>query len=386
MATVPYPTEKLLSVSNAQTWDYYFLDSMSAYPVIGSAIRNGKKFVLPVPSAEDTMINSLERKYNFSIIDGQPVLTKTSRNALRIAQDKFILANDKRIEEEAKVCTLLKSSFSEEISMMLRSNLEYVNADNSNDSFEMYRLVKALTARTSRFEVAQNRLLQLFQCRMTSTHTAYKDEILTHYKVLQTLFGSNDPATPDSCQLADFVLVAYLGGLPDDGFQYPKDKIYADNPAGTIPNLHQVMQSMTIYDTNKRKVPPTAAYEVPAGPTVLAAIHATTTTCSTCHTSFPTIISRRTGLPFTNCQSCNKKFRDKSSVNPPVVPTVVPTSPQVSTGARLQSAHNALLAATTAYHHAHALATGNVHVPPDPGITNTADYLNNYIYQQSYNL
>ena len=132
---------------------YYFLDCMSAYPVIGSAIRNGKKFVLPVPSAEDTMINSLERKYNFSIIDGQPVLTKTSRNALRIAQDKFILANDKRIEEEAKVCTLLKSSFSEEISMMLRSNLEYVNADNSNDSFEMYRLVKALTAHTSSFEM-----------------------------------------------------------------------------------------------------------------------------------------------------------------------------------------------------------------------------------------
>ena len=126
---------------------------------------------------------------------------------------------------------------------------------------------------------------------MTSTHTAYKDEILTHYKVLQTLFGSNDPTTPDSCQLADFVLVAYLGGLPDDGFQYPKDKIYTDNQAGNIPNLHQVMQSMTISDTTKSKVPPAINYKVPASPTVLAS----TTTCITSHAlHVSTIICRRT--------------------------------------------------------------------------------------------
>jgi len=185
MTAVPYPTEKLLTLYNVKTWDYYLLDRMSAYPVIGSAIRNGKKFILPVPCADDRMINSQENRYNFSIVDDRPVLTDTSRDALRIAQDYYVLAEAKRIEEEAKVCTLLKSSFSEEISLMLRTNLDYISADKGNDSFVMYHLVKAFTNRTCSFVVAQYRLLQLFHSKVASSHTVYKDEILTHYKAFQ---------------------------------------------------------------------------------------------------------------------------------------------------------------------------------------------------------
>jgi len=65
---------------------------------------------------------------------------------------------------------------------------------------------------------------------------------------------------------------------------------------------------MTAYDTIKRKVPPAINCIVPAGPTVLAS----TTTCITSHAPLPTIIFRRTGLTFTNCQTCKKKFSNKS--------------------------------------------------------------------------
>ena len=38
-----YPVEKLLSMSNAQQWEYYILDQLSAYPIIGKAIRVGAR-------------------------------------------------------------------------------------------------------------------------------------------------------------------------------------------------------------------------------------------------------------------------------------------------------------------------------------------------------
>ena len=38
-----YQIEKLLSMSNAQQWEYYILDQLSAYPIIGKAIRAGAK-------------------------------------------------------------------------------------------------------------------------------------------------------------------------------------------------------------------------------------------------------------------------------------------------------------------------------------------------------
>ena len=68
-------------------------------------------------------------------------------------------SEQKRLDEEAKVCTFLKSSFSVEMSMMLRSNPEYITTDKANDSYEMYNIAKAITFRTSSFEATQHRVL-----------------------------------------------------------------------------------------------------------------------------------------------------------------------------------------------------------------------------------
>jgi len=364
----------LLTIDNAQIWDFHILDSMSAYPLIGSAIRNNKKYILPIPSATDTLLNSHERRYISTLSDdGVYVLTKGSRVALRKAQEKYEIAEEKRLIEEAKVCTFLKSSLSPEMSMLLRSNPEYLSADKANDSYEMYNIAKAVTFRTSSFEATQHRVLQMFQCTMTTTHTAYKDELLNHFKALLAMFGSKDPALEGTCKLKDLALVAYLAGLPDEEFKYPKDKLYAETPAGEIPDMLTVMQSMTQYDHNKRKVPtPSQPLPdlTPPGPTALAATTPSSSVCLQCHATFPTVISKKTSRPFTHCQSCHVKYM--ASLSPPV--STIPTT------AQLKTKHAAMVAATTAYHQANAMILA-AQSTPDLDAT----YLNHYI-QHEYNL
>ena len=99
-------------------------------------------------------------------------------------------------------------------------------------------------------------------------------------------FSSEDPTAPDSYQLAlawwDYLMMVFS----------IQGQHYSDNQADPF-LIHQVMQSMTISDTTKSKVPPAINYKVPASPTVLAS----TTTCITSHAlHVSTIICRRTDL------------------------------------------------------------------------------------------
>ncbi len=127
MTSPTFPTDMLLTIDNAQIWDFHILDGMSVYPLIG---RNNKKYILPIPSATNTLLNSHERRYiSISSDDGVYVLTKDSRVAPKIVASHSEIAEEKRLIEEAKVCTFLKSSLSPEMSMLLRSNPEYLLAD-----------------------------------------------------------------------------------------------------------------------------------------------------------------------------------------------------------------------------------------------------------------
>ena len=81
MTSPTFPTDMLLTIDNAQIWDFHILDSMSAYPLIGSAIRNNKKYTLPIRSATDTLLNSHEHRYISTLSDdGVYVLTKGTLN------------------------------------------------------------------------------------------------------------------------------------------------------------------------------------------------------------------------------------------------------------------------------------------------------------------
>jgi hypothetical protein len=169
-----------------------------------------------------------------------------------------------------------------------------------------------------------------------------------------------DPEGTGSIKIDDLFLVALLNALPDKHFSYPKDKIFAENTANTIPDFFRTLETMTNFDNYKSTLshdtitPPT-----PAGPTALAAVTPSTSTskCIMCQKEFPTVISRDSQRPFRYCYTCNKKRRDTldgtataTSSNPPARPPTLPPaarhdSNRPPTPKQIQLAHAVLLAA-----------------------------------------
>ena len=58
-----------------------------------------------------------------------------------------------RKDEEGKLCTFLKSSFSEEAKMTLRGTPVYLVADIDNDSFAMYTIARDSHACATSFDL-----------------------------------------------------------------------------------------------------------------------------------------------------------------------------------------------------------------------------------------
>jgi hypothetical protein len=106
-------------------WELYILEKHSIYPDVGQAICRGVPFDPARPTTDDLFRGTALRMYSF--------LPKTFDKLERLRRD-----------EEAKVCHLLISSFSEEAKMLLRSVLAFVTAFNDNDSFAMYRITEYL--------------------------------------------------------------------------------------------------------------------------------------------------------------------------------------------------------------------------------------------------
>ena len=129
----------------------------------------------------------------------------------------------------------------------------------------------------------------------------------------------------------DLFLVALLNALPDKHYSYPKDKIFAENTANTIPDFFRTLETMTNFDsyTTTLSFDPTTS-TTPAGPTALAGVTPSTSTsnCVMCQKQFPTIISRESQRPFRNCYTCNKKRRDSpdttTTSKPPDRPPTIP--------------------------------------------------------------
>ncbi len=93
-------------------------------------------------------------------------LTTDSRKDFLYATKDYAKLEKGRKDEEAKVCALIVSSFSEEAKMQLRTNTAYIQAANDNNSFQMYTLAKAAHTRATSFAVAQHSFLQLLSLKM----------------------------------------------------------------------------------------------------------------------------------------------------------------------------------------------------------------------------
>jgi len=93
-------------------------------------------------------------------------LTTDSRKDFLYATKDYAKLEKGRKDEEAKVCALIVSSFSEEAKMQLRTNTAYIQAANDSNSFQMYTLAKAAHTRATSFAVAQHSFLQLLSLKM----------------------------------------------------------------------------------------------------------------------------------------------------------------------------------------------------------------------------
>ena len=373
--TSNYPASKLLSIHNVTIWQHYVFKILSAYPRVGTAIRSGIPFVIQKPSLNDFYPNSMIKIYPTTGPD--LAADAISHAELQKAMLHYEKLDQARIDEEAKVCAFLKLSFSEEAEMTLRAIPAFSEADLTNDSYQIYKLALDAYSCSTSFAVAQRVLLDIFQVRKTGSYAAYSDEILSLRRSFDALL---DPKATGVVDIDDIFTIALVNGLPDDEFQYMKNKLYAEDLKAHFPKYEEVNNAMRNYDINRQKVAPSTT--VPStnstGPTVMAAVTPAKPICPMCHKSFNAVISRLTGKPFTICTSCNWKRKQDAAA----APTPVPTPEQ-------------LKAAQTQYRKATAtiLAAGVQPVPallpPTPPATPptnpNADYLNQYIQSQSTN-
>ena len=136
-----YDATKLLNNLNITNWDHHLREKLSAYPIMGKAIRKGIPYEVIKPTVDD-LFEDDARMYSYS--EDSTNLDNESRKDFLSACTDFKKNEARRNDEEAKICALITSSFSEEVKMLLRSNKTYVLAADDNDSFAMYTIAKAV--------------------------------------------------------------------------------------------------------------------------------------------------------------------------------------------------------------------------------------------------
>jgi len=165
-----YDSKKLLSNLNVTNWDHHICELLSAFPIMGRAIRTGVPFVPRTPTVDDLFADGVTRKYHYRT--DKITLDDESCKDFTNACSTFEKSKVRRGEEQAKICGLLISSFSEEAKMLLRSNRAYILATNTNDSYEIYKTAKAAHTRVTSFAVAQNTFEELLKITMTGSYAA----------------------------------------------------------------------------------------------------------------------------------------------------------------------------------------------------------------------
>ena len=116
---------------------------------MGVAIRSGTSFELIKPTIDDLFEDTVTRMYTYKR-DGVTLTTDSRKDFLYATKDYAKLEKGRK-DEEAKVCALIASSFSEETKMQLRTNSAYIQAANDNNSFQMYTIAKADHTRATSF-------------------------------------------------------------------------------------------------------------------------------------------------------------------------------------------------------------------------------------------
>jgi len=380
----PYPESKKLSKSNVTMWKHYMGYQMMDWPDLGSAINTKVKFIIEKPNRHSVWSGTTTRRYTINptdIIDFDAASTERWAHDM----DRYTDALAALKKDEAQFCSFIRSSFSEDAHILLRSDPRYNAASTSSSSYDLFMICLELHSCSNSFSVALSTLVSLFASPWPGSLNQLKDDLLNSRNKVSAMF---DPTGTGTIKIDDLYVVALLNALPDKHFSYPKDKIFAKN--NIIPDFFRTLETMTNFDNYKTTLSlESASSATPAGPTALAVVTPTpstsTSTCVLCQKPFPTVISRESQKPFRYCFNCNNKRREQLNIPSTVATTNPATRPPPTPAARpptqkqIQIAHAVFLAASAA---APPVAPPAAVTP----LTYDAAYLNSFVQSNGLNI
>jgi len=170
--------------------------------------------------------------------NGVTLTTDSRKDFLYATKDHAKLEKGRKVEE-AKLCTLIVSSSSEEAKMQLRTNTSRLPTITIRS--------KAAHTRATSFAVAQH-----------SFHFfIYVDRLLAHKGSFIAIFNPDGTGT-------------MAIGLPDE-IKYMKDLMFSKDLIDDFTDFKEALQAMMTYDLNKQKVDVLPNIAVLPGPTIMSA-------------------------------------------------------------------------------------------------------------------
>jgi len=157
----PYPESKKLSKANVTMWKHYMGYKMMDWPDLGSALNSKKKFVIEKPDRSSVWSSTTTRRYTVNPL----VLTEldaASTERWARDMDRYTDALAALKKDEAQFCSFIRSSFSEEAHILLRSDPRYNAASMSSSSYDLFMICLELHSCSNSFSVAQSTLVSLF--------------------------------------------------------------------------------------------------------------------------------------------------------------------------------------------------------------------------------
>ena len=286
-----YPATMLLTMTNVINWEHQLKNKLTAFPDIGQAIRTKTPYVLARPTIDDLIEDTNIRMYNLQP-ENPTALTESSLNNFLKAKSNFEKRDQRRREEEAKVCHLILSSLSEEAQMHLRSVGAFTKAINDNDSYAMFTIAKHEHSRSSSFAVALHIFQQLMTIKKDGSFSKLIQDLTDHRLTFSAVF---DPDATGSVPIDHIWVMILMNALPDSEFMFMKESMYAKDLKVAFPQFAVVLQEMQNYDLNKKKATPKQETTVPVGPTILSAPSPTPTQtkCTTCSEMFNTTMRKK---------------------------------------------------------------------------------------------
>jgi len=158
--------------------------------------------------------------YNLQPDNPTSLIESSLKNFLK-AKSNFEKRDQRRREEEAKVCHLILSSLSEEAQMNLRSVGAFTKAIDDNDSYAMFSIAKDEHSRSSCFSVALHIFKQLMTIKKIGSFSKLIQDLTDHRLTFSAAF---DPDATGSVPIDHIWVMIAMNALPDSHWGFEQRK------------------------------------------------------------------------------------------------------------------------------------------------------------------